>query len=202
MFKNVVATPPFLILRSGLILVLMSALGCAANSLTVVSSASDFQPFGPASIVTGFGTDVATTILSTTSVTWPDSLGGTTVSIKDSGGVARPAPISFVSPGQVNFQIPAQTAAGPATATITSADGTVSTGAVLVAAVAPGLFAANGNGQGGAWAVVVQVSPDGTQTSSLAFTCGATPLSCIPAPITVNSTNGAATVLVLFGTGI
>jgi len=116
--------------------------------------------------------------------------------------VARPAPIAFVSPGQVNFQIPAQTAAGPATATITSSDGTVSTGAVLVASVAPGLFAANSNGQGAAAAIVIQVAPDGTQTSSLAFTCGTTPLSCVPSPITVNSTNGAETVLELFGTGI
>src|SRR5579863_3692998 len=145
------------VLRSGLIVVFMSALGYAANSLTVVSSASDFQPVAPASIVTAFGSDVATLVSSATSATWPVSLGGTTVSIKDSGGVARPAAISFVSPGQVNFQIPAQTAVGPATVTITSSDETVSTGAVLVAAVGPGLFAANGNGQGAAAAVVVQV---------------------------------------------
>lgn len=202
MLKHIVAGRRFLIFRSGLILVLMSALGYAANSLTVVSSASDFQPVVPSSIATAFGSDVATTILSASSATWPVSLGGTTVSIKDSGGVARPAPIAFVSPGQVNFQIPAQTAAGPATVTITSFDGTISTGAVLVAAVAPGLFAANSNGQGAAAAIVIQVASDGSQTSSLAFSCGATPLSCVPAPITVNSTNGAETVLELFGTGI
>ena len=74
MLKQVLAKPPFLILRSGLILVLLSALGCAANSLTVVSSASDFQPVAPASIVTAFGSDLATTILSATSATWPVSL--------------------------------------------------------------------------------------------------------------------------------
>jgi uncharacterized protein (TIGR03437 family) len=202
MLKQVVAKLPFLIVRSALILVLTSALACAANSLTVVSSASDLQPVAPASIVTAFGSDVATTTLSASSATWPVFLGGTTVSIKDSGGVARPAPIAFVSPGQVNFQVPAQTASGPATATIMSSDGTVSTGAVLIAAVAPGLFAANSNGQGAAAAIVIQVGADGSQTSSLSFTCGSSALSCVPSPITVNSANGAETVLELFGTGI
>ncbi len=189
-------------LRSGLILVMASALAYAANPLTVISSASPVQPVAPASIVSAFGSDVATTTSSVSSANWPASLGGTTVSITDSAGVARPAPIAFVSSGQVNFEVPAQSAAGPATATITSADGTVSSGPVQIAAVAPGLYSANSNGQGAAAAVVLQVGADGSQTSSFSFACGATPLSCVPVPITVNSSNGAQTILELFGTGI
>jgi uncharacterized protein (TIGR03437 family) len=185
-----------------LVLVLASALASAASSLTVVSSASLTAPVAPLSSVTGFGSDLATKTLLVSSANWPTTLGGTTVSITDSAGVARPAPIAFVSPGQVNFQVPAQTATGPATATITSSDGTISTGAVQIAAVAPGLYTANSNGQGAAAALVGQFAADGSETSSLSFSCGATPLSCITLPIVVNSANGAQTILELFGTGI
>ncbi len=188
--------------KFGAILVLASGLASATNSVSVVSSASNLpSPAAPQSIVTGYGSDLATAILSANSATWPTSLGGTTVSVTDSSGVAQPAPIDFVSPGQVNFLIPAEAATGAATVTITSSDGTVSTGTVQIAAVAPGLFSANSNGQGVAAALVIQ-AVNGAQTSSPTFTCGSTPLSCITLPIAVNSANGAQTVLELYGTGI
>ena len=184
-----------------LLLVLASALAYGATPVTVVSSASGTAPVAPSAIVEAFGSDLATGVQLTPSSTWPLSLGGTTVSVKDSGGVARAAAIDFVSPLQVNFQIPPQTAAGAATVTISSADGTTSTGTVQIAEIAPGIYSANANGKGAAAAIVVEVAADGTQSSSLPFTCGTTPLSCVPAPITVNS-GSAETVLELYGTGI
>lgn len=48
--------------------------------------------------------------------------------------------------------------------TVISGDGRVATNTTNIAAVAPGLFAANGNGQGVAAAVVLRVRADGTQT--------------------------------------
>ncbi len=188
--------------RLGLAFLLASALASAANTLTVVSAASDVGPLAPGSIASAFGSDLATTTLLTTLFDWPNLLGGTNVSIRDNAGVSHVAPVDFVSRGQVNFQVPSNVATGAATVTITSADGTVSTGAVQIATVAPGLFAANSNGQGVAAAVVVQVAPDGTQTTSVPFVCGPITLSCVTVPITVNSANGAQTILELYGTGI
>ena len=61
---------------------------------------------------------------------------GNAVTVTDSTGQARPAPVFFVSPTQVNFGIPTGTALGQAV--VTSAD---ATSTVNVATVAPGIFA-------------------------------------------------------------
>jgi uncharacterized protein (TIGR03437 family) len=84
--------------------------------------------------------------------------------VRDSAGVERDAPLFFVAPAQVNYLIPAGTAAGAATVVITSGDGKVSTGVVQIAAVAPGLFSANASGQGVASGVALRVKADGAQT--------------------------------------
>jgi uncharacterized protein (TIGR03437 family) len=193
---------PLTIFRSGLVLVLASALASAANSVTVLSNASGFAPVAPASVVAAYGSGLATSNQAAPATNWPTSLGGTTVSVTDSAGSVIPASIAFVSPGQVDFLIPAQTASGRATVTITSGAGTVSTGTVQIATVGPGLYSANGNGSGAPAAVVIQVAANGSQTSSFPFSCGATPLSCVTSPITVNFTNGQETILEFYGTGI
>ncbi|MGH9845001.1 MAG: BACON domain-containing protein [Blastocatellia bacterium] len=94
------------------------------------------------SIVAAFGTGLATASRSATTSPLPTELAGTTVRIKDSLNTERSAPLFFVSPTQVNLQIPPGTASGAATITITSGDGAVSTGTAQIAAVAPGLFTA------------------------------------------------------------
>src|ERR1700693_3441907 len=165
------------------LLVLASALAARASSVTVLSSASSTAPVAPSSIAEAFGSDLATTTQLTSLASWPVSLGGTTVSITDSAGVTHVAGINFVSPLQVNFQIPPETATGAATVTIASADGTRSTGTVQIAAVAPGLYSANANGKGAAAAIVLSVAADASQSTSLSFACGVTPLSCVTTPI-------------------
>jgi uncharacterized protein (TIGR03437 family) len=70
------------------------------------------------------------------------------VVVKDSAGVERAAPLFFAAPGQLNFQLPPGTTTGAALMTVTSGDGSISLGTTEVAQVAPGLFAANTNGQG------------------------------------------------------
>ncbi|MGH9844694.1 MAG: hypothetical protein ACREEM_38745, partial [Blastocatellia bacterium] len=84
--------------------------------------------------------------------------------VRDSAGVTRDAPLFFVAPTQVNYLIPAGTAARAATVTITSGDGKVSTGVVQIASVASGLFSANASGQGVAAGVALRVKADGTQS--------------------------------------
>ena len=58
----------------------------------------------------------------------PTSLAGLTVVVEDSAGVARNAPLFFVSPGQFNFLVPQGTAPGPATISVTGGASAVSGG--------------------------------------------------------------------------
>ena len=59
-------------------------------------------------IAAAFGTGLATTTSAATTLPLPTQLAGTTVKIKDSAGIERLAPLFFVSPTQVNYQIPAR----------------------------------------------------------------------------------------------
>jgi uncharacterized protein (TIGR03437 family) len=137
-----------------------------AGVLTSVSSASFLgQSLASESIVAAFGANLATSVQVATTVPLPTTLAGTTVRVRDSAGAERLAPLFFVAPAQVNYLIPAGTAAGAATITITSGSGAVSIGAVQIANVAPGFFTANASGQGVASAIAIRVRQDGSQSS-------------------------------------
>ena len=89
----------------------------------------------------------------------PDSLatagaGGNSVTVIDSTGQAREATLTYAGPAQVNFVVPPGIATGRATVLVSNGDGGVSAGTIEVAPSAPGIFTANGNGQGPAAAVV------------------------------------------------
>jgi uncharacterized protein (TIGR03437 family) len=74
------------------------------------------------------------------------------------------APLFFVSPTQVNYQIPPGTSLGGALVTVTAEDGTVSIGTIQVVEVAPDLFSANSTGSGPAIGNVVRVKAGGAQS--------------------------------------
>ncbi len=137
-----------------------------ARPLANVSAASyKGDQFAREQIVAAFGTNLATGIQTANTLPLPTTLAGTTVNVKDSTSVERAAPLFFVSPNQVNYLLPAGTALGPATVTITSG-GTpvnVALAVIQIATVAPGIFAANANGSGIAAAQVLRVLSDGTQ---------------------------------------
>jgi uncharacterized protein (TIGR03437 family) len=145
-------------------------------------------PVAKGSIVSAFGTNIAATTDSVTSVPWPANLGGDAISIKDSTGATTAALLAYVSPGQINYQIPDAVAAGAATITIQSG-ATAFTATQQIVAVAPGVFASNGMAAGSSISVVngaQQITPLISSTGSLA-------------PIDVS---GGQTYLVLYGTGI
>src|SRR5262249_56388383 len=91
-------------------------------------------------IVAAFGQHLATATQAAPTLPLPTTLAGTQVKVKDSAGLERLAPLFFVSPGQVNYQIPAGTAAGPAPLIVISSDGPVSHRGRANAAAAPALF--------------------------------------------------------------
>ena len=153
----------------------------------------------PDGLVSAFGADLATT--TAVSLSFPTSLGGTSITLLDSAKISYPVQIYSVSPTQVNYLVPSAANPGPATLTVTSADGVQTTGIVLVQPVAPGLYTANANGEGVAAAIAVTGHADGSQSIADAFTCGTTAGSCVPAPISLGLSTDTV-ILELFGTGI
>jgi uncharacterized protein (TIGR03437 family) len=135
-----------------------------ALALTAVSAASySSVALAPEAIVSAFGSALATGTQTAASAPLPTALAGTTVSVRDSTGTMRNAPLFFVSPTQLNFQIPAGTALGAATITVTNGGGVLSAGTVSIGNVAPGLFTANASGNGVAAAVALRVLGNGSQ---------------------------------------
>ncbi len=136
--------------------------------LSVVSAAGFAPgPLAPGSIASAFGEKLAP---------------GATVSVQDSAGTSRVAPLFFASSSQINFLVPAETAIGPATIAVSGG----LTAKVQIAAVAPALFSA---GSGVAAGYAVQVAPGGSQTG----------MPDLAAPIDVSQPGQVF--LTLFGTG-
>lgn len=68
------------------------------RNATVVSAASaEVTTAAPASIVSVYGTGLATTTEATPSADWPTTLAGTTATVRDADGVSYPARLAFVS---------------------------------------------------------------------------------------------------------
>lgn len=171
---------------------------------TVVSvSAASYNapPLAESSLVTAFGNGLATTTLSAAGTPLPTALAGTTVRVKDSAGTDRLAPLLFVSPTQINYLMPPGTVNSAATVTITSGDGVVSTGIAQIATVAPGLFAANADGQGVAAAVVLRIKADGTQQFEPVVRFDSTLNRFVAVPIDLGPETDQV-FLLLFGTAI
>ncbi|HMY75628.1 MAG TPA: PQQ-dependent sugar dehydrogenase, partial [Blastocatellia bacterium] len=173
-----------------------------ANALANVSAAN-FRPGVPLaaeSINAAFGVELAVLTQVNTVTPLPTKLVGTQVSVRDSAGTERAAPLFFVSPTQVNYLIPSGTVTGNATVTITSWNGVVSRGAVQINPVAPGIFAANAGGSGVAAAVVERLRANGTRSSEAVAQFDAAQNRLVPLPIDLGP-EGDQVFLVLFGSG-
>jgi uncharacterized protein (TIGR03437 family) len=139
------------------------------------------------SMVSAFGTGLAASTASATMLPLPTMLADVTIAVKDSSGATIDAPLFYVSPSQINYAIPAATAAGASTITITSG-GSVFTATQQIVPVAPGVFSDNGLAAG-----FSVVNVNGVQKN--------TPLVQNGALVPVN-VSGGQTYLELFGTGI
>jgi len=96
-------------------------------------------PVASGSILSIFGANLAAAVASAAEVPLPTELAGTTVRIN---GV--PAPLFFVSPGQINVQLPFEIAAGTATAVASTSGGSSAAESFNVAQTAPGVFQFSG----------------------------------------------------------
>jgi uncharacterized protein (TIGR03437 family) len=96
----------------------------------------------PGSVISIFGSNLALAVATGPDSPLPQTLSGTVVQAAD-----RLLPLFFVSPGQINAELPADFAEGPATLTV-SAQGQPDVHAgFTVVRNAPGLFQQNVNGQ-------------------------------------------------------
>lgn len=180
------------------ILMKQGAVSIAANTpgiapLAVVQAATEQRnaPLAPGSIATIYGTGLASASA---------AAGGTSVVIRDQSGAEADADLLYVSSGQINFVLPGGVALGNAVVKVMRDNQLAGAAQILLAAVAPGLFTANGQATGPAAAMAVYVAADGSQTITPAFTCRAAG-DCGTAPISIQP-DGARTYLSLYGTGI
>ena len=118
----------------------------------------------PRSIASLYGTNLASSVVAAGAPPLPYTLAGTMVT----SGV-NSVPLFFVSPGQINLQVPL--VAAPSTQSLTVIQGVQSaTVQVQIKAYAPGIFTTNGGGAGQASAVIANTAtlaaPAGTTTDS------------------------------------
>ena len=114
------------------------------NGLVLESAASlQSGPVAPDAMVTLVGAQLANGTQSATTQPLPTTLGGCTVTVADANGVVRAAGLYFVSPNQINFDVPTNTAVGSATVTVNCGTQTQTFGSLTIAAVSPGLFFLN-----------------------------------------------------------
>ncbi len=114
----------------------------AASALNVSAASFESGPIAPGAMVSAFSVfsaKLATSTAAATSPTWPTTLGGTTVTIRDAAGTTQAAQISYASPTQINYRVPENVSAGLATVTIT-AGGVAITGSLNITATYPNLF--------------------------------------------------------------
>jgi len=121
----------------------------AVGALTTVSAASfKLGPVAPGEIVAGFGSNLATMDKVNEVLPLPKILEGTHVEITDSAATVHSVGLFGVFKSQVNYLIPENIALGPARVKLTSGEGKISIGNLVVAPYAPGIFTASADGSG------------------------------------------------------
>lgn len=126
-----------------------------------------------------------------------DGTAGTSIVITDSAGNRSSETLVYVSPTQVNFLIPSGLAAGPGTLAVNTAGQSASI-ALSIVNSAPGLFSANGTGQGAAAAQAETMANAGSVSYAPVAQCGANGCTAVTVPLA----GGTQVYLILYGTGV
>jgi len=170
------------------------------ESTIVGSSAAAVSVVAPGSLGSIYGPNLAQTTQQATVAPLPSSLGGVSIKVTDAAGNSGAASLLYVSPGQINFQMPTGMATGVATFTIGNGSTTPVTAIGAVGQVGPTLFSMNGTGTGPVAATAVSITgsnPAITSPVSL-YNCGSLPCQALP----VDLSGSAPVFLTLYGTGI
>jgi uncharacterized protein (TIGR03437 family) len=115
--------------------------------------------------VTVYGSGFTDQTVEAKDVPYPLGLADITVMVTDNSGAAAPAGLLYVSPGQINLQMPQSlSATGRATIAVLRAGTPAASGTIHVAAGGPAVFTLNGAGYGVPAAQIFRVKADGTQS--------------------------------------
>jgi uncharacterized protein (TIGR03437 family) len=124
----------------------LTGTGVFLSPLGVVNAASSAppgNPISPGEFVTLYGAGLAKSN-QTAAPPYPPSLNGVSVSINN-----KPAPLYFVSPGQLNVLVPFATTGTTATIVVQNNGVNSNTVTVPVAATSPGIYSLDQSGSGG-----------------------------------------------------
>jgi uncharacterized protein (TIGR03437 family) len=176
----------------------------AANGPAVssVGNALSFTaPASPGMIMAVYGSLLAGATQSATTLPLGDSLSGTSATVN-----GYPAPLFYVSPTQLNIQVPYEVGAGPAVLGINN-NGQVGGFQFQLSPAAPGIFTVNGatyptaSAKQGAYATIFVTGTgelNQAQPSGVAVPTG-TPASSLPLPLLpINVTVGGVPALIQF----
>ena len=132
--------------------------------LRAASAASLSGPLAPESLGSIFGSRLAlaTEVANDALSSLPTTLGGISLRIRNSSGAVRLAPLLYVSPSQINFEVPAGTAPGSVALEVLNAPSQLPKVEAQVNTVAPGLFTFEDNTP---VAYALRIEPDGKQTA-------------------------------------
>jgi len=131
----------------------------------LANGASFTKSYSPGMILSVFGSQLAPSIQAASSVPLPYTMNGIAATIN-----GQAAPLYYVSPGQLNLQIPYETAAGSNALLSVNNNGKIITKSFAMSAATPGIFVDQNKGP------VPNVSASRGQTISL-FITGAGALS-------------------------
>ncbi|MBL8205914.1 MAG: hypothetical protein JNM09_16890, partial [Blastocatellia bacterium] len=180
---------------------IQSELTISGHATAQVSAASYLgNEVAADSIVSAFGVELATVTASAAESPLPSLLGGTRVMVIDSAGIERAASLFFVSPTQINYLVPADTAIGLAHITITNQVGQASNGVINVVRTAAGLFSADATGDGLAAATLQRNRADGSVSYEAVTRFDSVSGQIVGVPIEFNDDDELF--LVLYGTGL
>lgn len=177
---------------------------------TVVSAASyQLTSLASDSIGSVFGSGMALATAAATGTPFPTILENVSVLVRDSVGTEKLAPLFYVSPTQINFQLPAGLAGGTGSVSVKLynpnnpyiPNPVVAGGMISIANTSPGLFSVNQTGEGFAAATVQRVTANGGIIFNPIVQYDSNAQKFISLPINVQS--GTEQVyLNLYGTGI
>jgi uncharacterized protein (TIGR03437 family) len=165
------------------------------NPVTTVSAASYLEANAPEGIVSAFGAGMSSVTVAATQLPLPTSIDNVTVLVD-----GRQARLFFVSPGQINYQLPPDTPAGVANVVVARSGRTILQGTVPVSGVSPGMFTANASGDGAPAGVLLRVRANGQQAYESLVRFDAAQSRLVPAPIIRRV--GEQLFLILYGTGL
>jgi uncharacterized protein (TIGR03437 family) len=148
--------------------------GTNAPSISAVTNAASYATsYAPGAILSLFGTQLANAAEVAPSTPLPLSLAGIAVTVN---GIV--APIWYVSPAQINFQMPYEVPPGTNATLVVNNNGRTASTTLQVAAAAPGIFGTLTNGARGD---TLTLYTTGAGLVSPAIADGAAPAASTPA---------------------